>query len=513
MLDYLAAHPLAVAITLLVLVLVAILAFIASRLRTVPPDEVLIVVSMGGSKARTGNALSDPSNHSIHTSGRVFVVPVIQDAFSLSLKQRQVEIAAVGPDRNFVPVSVEGNLSFKFSDRPEDVVKAAQRFRRHTDEQLSHSIQQAVEGSLRSIIASMTFSEINSDRQAFQQHVLESAKAELADQGIGVDVLNIRGISTPGSTYSEDLAKAELAAARRNADIAEAKAAQEAQFAKIQASEQVAERQRDLALKQADIKAQTERANAVAEAAAGLARAEQDANVAKADRAALTERALVEQERLDIDQKKPADAAAYATRVKAEGERDAANAKADAQAYERLKSAESESNAATLRADADKAVAQKRAEAEAYQRKTAATADAEAVKALADAESAAELVRGQAKAQVTQQLGQAEADATEKKAAALSSYGTDALVYELVARLPEIMKANADAVSGIGSYTVVGTEGASDAVAQATKMGAQTLGAIEGMTGIDLKRVLNKSLAKGEAPAPAAPAAEAPAAD
>lgn len=468
--EFLAQNGLVVAIAALVLVVVAILVFVASRLRTVPPDEALIVVSMGKGKADDGGTLADPSKYAIHTAGRVFVVPVLQDAFPLSLKQRQVEIQAVGPDKNFVPTQAEGNLSFKFSDRPEEVVKAAQRFRGHTDEQLSHSIQQAVEGSLRSIIASMTFGEINSDRVAFQQHVLESAKAELAEQGISVDVLNIRGISTPGSSYSEDLAKAELAAARRNAQVAEAKAAQESEFAKIQAAEQVAQRQRDLALKQAEFKGETDRADAEAQAAGNLARAEQDARVADLERAALTQRALVAQEQLDIDQKKPADAAAYATRVKAEGEREAAKARAEADAYQR----------------------KVQAEAEAYQRKLQAEAEAAAQLALAKAQAEAARLKGEAEAQIARQVGEAEAAATSAKADALAQYGHDALVYELVTRLPQIMEANAKAVAGIGEYTVIGTQGAADAVAQATSIGAQTIGAVKSLTGVDLSGVASR---------------------
>ncbi|TFJ95208.1 DNA helicase [Platysternon megacephalum] len=332
----------------------------------------------------------------------------------------------------------------------------------------------------------MTYNEINSDRQAFQHHVLESAKTELAEQGISVDVLNIRGILTPGSTYSEDLAMAELAAARRDADIAKARANQESEFAKIQAAEQIAQRQRDLSLKQAEYKGETDRADANALAASSLARAEQDAKVADLERAALTQRALVQQEQLDIDTKKPADAAAYATRIKAEGDREAAKSRAEAQAYERKAQAEAEAFQRRTQA-----------EAEAFQRKVTAEAEAAAVLALAKSQAEAGLVKGEAEASVTRQIGEAEAAATQAKAEALEKYGRDALVYELVTRLPDIMKANAEAVSSIKDYTVIGTQGASDAVVQASAIGAQTVGAIKSLTGVDLaglaKSVVDKN--------------------
>lgn len=186
----------------------------------------------------------------------------------------------------------------------------------------------------------MDYRSINGDRSAFQQRVLSDIKTELNVQGIQVDVLNIKTVETPGSTYAEDLAAGELALARQNAAVATAKADQESKFAQIQAQEAVAARSRDYSLKASGFKAEQDKAAAAAEAAGQIAKAQQDALIAARDREALAARALVEQERLDIEQKKPADAAAYAAAKKAEGEMQAAQHAADAALYTQQKQAE-----------------------------------------------------------------------------------------------------------------------------------------------------------------------------
>lgn len=469
-----------------VLVLLALLAFLASRLKTVAPDEALIVVGMGGGKkpeatteiadAELGThreSLSDSSRFTIHTNGRVFIVPVVQDYFLLSLKQRQVDLDVSGPDRNFVNVKVSGTLSYKFSDDPHAVLFAAQRFRSKTDQEIDQSVQQAVEGSLRSIVASMTYREINGDRVAFQENVLRNLKAELSDQGIVVDILNIRSAEAPG-TYAEDLAAAELAEAQQVAAIARANASREAEFAQIAADTAIAERRRDLSLKQSVWKAETDREAAIADASGQISRQEQDVLVEERKREALAAQALATQEQLDISQKKPADAAAYAAAKRAEGDKQAAQHTADAELYTR-----------TRKAEADAAAAKLAAEAQAYTTKTQAEARAEAARVTAQAEADATRARGLADAEVARQVGQAEADATTAKAEALGRYGEQSLAYEVVQRLPEIIAANADAIRGIGSYTVFGGS-PTDAVNMAGQMFAQGLSMVKQTTGVDV---------------------------
>ena len=469
-----------------VIVVIAIFAFIASRLKTVKPNEAMMVVNLGKgaksskSKDTEGNkeeTIFDENNSSIHTSGRVFVIPVIQDAFTLKLNQRRVDLKLdEATDKNFIKISVAGNLQFKFADDPKGLFKAAQRFYGMEDPEILQSIQQSVEGMLRSIVSGMTYSEINNDRQGFQTSVLTSAKAELAEQGILIDTLNIVRIETPGSDYSKNLAARELAEADKNARIAQAQASQLASAAEKESQRTIAEQERNLALKKAEYKAEVDRANAEAEAAGQIAQAEQKALIAAKAKESLAAEALVKEQQLDIDQKKPADAAAYAAAKEAEGRRLAAIQQADANVYTQNKNA-----------DAAAYAKQKQAEADAAAKIRVAEADAAAVKAT-----------GLANAEVISKTGEAEANATQLKADALAKYGEQGLVMELLSRLPEMMKANASAVAGIDNYTVISNDGASEASKQAIKIGNDTIAQIEALTGIKLSDILNSLVPKNE---------------
>jgi flotillin len=457
-----------IAVVTIVIAIVALIGFVASRLRTVPSNEVLIVVGKGLGKNKAAGTDGREAQDQVYFSGRALVLPVLQKAFTLSLKQRQVPLNVTGQDKNFIKVNVVASINFKFADSEADVRKAAQRFLTHTDAELNHSIQQSLEGSLRSIVGSMTIEDINSNRAQFQGEVLSSAKTELADQGIHVDVLNISDIQTPGSTYLEDLAKPEAARVRQIASVKEAEARQASEFARIHAETNVAEKDKELKIKKSGFQAETDRQQAVADAAGQISKAEQDVSVAKLQKGALTQQALVEAERLDITQKKPADAAAYAARVKAEGERDAAKATAEGTAYQKTTLAKADQEAAVY----------------------AAKGMSESVKLEANAAAEAITVKGVAEAATITAVGAAKASASEKQAKALNEYGPNALAFEVAARMPEIVRAVAEPMSNIENYTVISTDGASESTKQIGNVLTELPAMIKAATGIDITSLI-----------------------
>ncbi|MGK3708798.1 SPFH domain-containing protein [Arthrobacter sp. IK3] len=462
-----------IAIVAIVIVFIAILGYAASRLRTVAPDEVLVIVKMGSSKTGS-DGVRDSSNDTIAFAGKVLVLPVVQQDFRLSLKQRQVELTVTGPDKNFINVSVLASLNFKLADSEADIRKSAQRFLTHTDNQLETSIQNSLEGSLRSIIGSMTVQEINSDRAKFMDAVLNTAKAELAEQGIQVDILNIKDIKTNDKDYWDNLSKPETERAAQVAAVAASAAKQVKEAARVAQEEQTARLDKDLAVKKSAFQTEKDTQQAVADAASDLAKAQQDVEIARLQRAALVEEALVQEQKLDISEKKPADARAYAARVDAEGKRDAAKADAEGRAFEKTTMAEAEKSAAVLEA----------------------AGNAESLALQAQAEAKAMELKGEAEGKSIKAIGTATAEAEKAKADALTGYSETAIAYILAEAMPEIMKANAEAVAGIDNYTVISTDGASDATKQITRMGAEGLASLKAMTGVDLTQILG-SLAGG----------------
>ena len=458
-----------IAVVVVILVLIAFLALIAKRLRRVPPNQALVIVGKGASKADRDAT----SGQKVVIGGRVFVWPILQEAFAISLEQRALALTVDGVDSNFIGTSVKATVLFKVRGDEDGVRRAAQRFMSQQND-VETPLRQALEGALRPIIGSMPVERLISDRDSLQEQVVASIKTDLAEQGFQVDLVNLSDIDTPGSDYLRNLGRAQAARARKEAEVAEAATRLESENARIAADEKVAERERDLALKKAGIKAETDRADAEALASGQLAQAEQDRLVAVQQREALAEKAKVTEEQLDIDVRKPAEARAYAQVQDANARRDADNAAAEADAYRRQKIAEANKIAALL--------------------------DAEATEASGRAEAAA-----------IEAKGLAEAASTDAQAKALAEQGQAVLAQQLIAIAPEIVRAAAEPISRAEGITIVSTEGASaltKAVTQVAAEGAGILGTI--VPGLDLGALIGgSSRAAAAEPGAAAPAAAA----
>ncbi len=466
-----------ISIIAIVIALLSLLVFIARRIRRVPPNEALVIVGRGAGR----NNGETNTGQRVVIGGRTFVWPILQQGFSISLEQRQIGITVEGVDKNRIKIAIKASINFKVSGTEDGVRRAAQRFLSQ-QELLTEIIKESLEGSLRSIVGDMTIEQIISDRKSLSDRVVAETKTDLVEQGLQVDLLNISDISTPGSNYLANLGRAEAARALQVAEVSEAEAARASEFARIEAAEQIAERQKALSLKQAGIKAETDRANAEAQAAGQLATAEQDKLVAVQERDALQEQALVTQERLDIEIRKPAEAEAYAEVQRATAKRDAANASTEAEAFKRTKIAE-----------ANKVAAVQDAEAAATSVRFAGEAERDRKVALA----AGVRAEGEARAAAIEAEGLAEASATDAKALALQKYGEAALAQEIISRLPEIVRAAAEPISNIDTLTVVSTDGAS----AVTKTVGQVLGegteVVKSLTGLDVSAILS-GLAGGQ---------------
>lgn len=437
-----------IATAVLIVAFLTILGLVAKRIRRVPPNQALIIVGKGAGKA----AKDATDSQKVVIGGRVFVWPVLQEAFPVSLEQRQIGLVIEGVDKNFIAVAVKASVLFKVRGDEEGVRRAAQRFMSQQSN-LEGPLKQALEGALRPILGSMTVEQIISDRQTLQNAVVTSIKEDLAEQGFQLDLVNLSDITTPGSDYLTNLGRAQAAAARQVAEVKEAEARLTSETAQIATAEQVALRQRDLALKQATIKAETDKAAAEADAAGQLARAQQQRIVAEQEREALVEQARVREQQLDIDVRKPAEAQAYAAAKQAEGERDAAQRAAEADAFTRTKLAEAE--------------------------KIAATNQAEGIKAL-----------GLARAEAAKAEGLAAAEATKAQAEALKEQGEAVLAQQVIAVLPDVVRAAAEPISGIDNLTVVSTDGASAITKTVSQTVAEGTGIVKALAGVDLGSVL-----------------------
>ncbi|MDR0483363.1 MAG: flotillin family protein [Cellulomonadaceae bacterium] len=454
-------------VLVIVIAVVAVAWFIASRVRTVAPNQALVVVGRGA--GRKSEDMTE--GQKVIVGGRTFVWPILQKAYPLSLEQRQVNLAIDAVDENFVPVSLRASVLFKVRGDESSVRRASQRFLSQQAD-LETPLSQAFEGALRPIIGSMTVKSLISDRQTLHEKVTEAVKDDLAEQGFQIDLIKISEITTPGTTYLQDLGRAEAAQAAQNAAVAEARARLIAETEQINTAEAIAVRERDLALKQADIQVETDAARAKAEAAGRLASADQDRQIAVEEQKALVEKARATDAQLDVDVRRPAEASKYAAVQQAEADRDAANAAAEADAFRRMKVAEANQKAAE--------------------------ADAQAKRAEGEALAAVRRAAGEAEAYAIEAEGLAKARAQEEQAKALSEHGQAVLMQQLIAALPGVVEAAAKPMGDIDNLTVVSTDGASAltrTVSQTVAEGSGLLGAVA--PNLDLSGLLTKLLGGG----------------
>ena len=254
--------------------------------------------------------------------------------------------------------------------------------------------------------------------------------------------------------------------AQREIAIAEASNAKEANDAKVKAAEDMAVRNNDLAIKQAQLKQEADTRQAQANAAAGIEEENQrklrdvaatDANIAKAEREAELKQKEIQLKEYELDAlvRKQADADKYAAEKKAEADLIRRQKDAEAKAYEM----EQEARAMKAKADADKYAAEQKAAGIAA-------------------------------------VGEAEASAIEKKAEAQKKFGEASVIEMYLKALPEAVKAAAEPLHNVDGITIYGEGGNTKIVSDVMQSVDKVLNGLGDATGIDLKKTIAQYLNK-----------------
>ena len=407
----------------------------------------------------------------IRPGGRDFVLPIIQSIQYLPFTQNTIGFQVTAEDENKINVNVSAVAAVKVGDSDEQVRAAAKRFlgKPNTDQAIADSARNALIGSLRSIIGHMTITDLISDRDALQQNVFDDAKSVMANMGLEIDVLQISEITDEGG-YIESLGVPEQQRVEKDARIARANAEREAKDAEVTSRQQIAERERDLSLRQAQLKSETDKAQAEADSAGPLARAAKEREIAIIGQEAAQAKAALTERELDSTVRKPADAARY------QREQEAEASKAEA-----IRKAEAEAERTRLDAQAQAQATVARAEAEARATAARAKAEAEAIAA-----------RGRAEAEAVQAAGEAEAKAMSDKADALAKYGEAATQQMVLDKAPDIARALAEPMGSVKDMSIISTDGAS-ALPKAVAGNVEQLNAVmRSLTGSDLTNMLGR---------------------
>jgi flotillin len=452
MLDFITTSPLVTGIIGAGVLLILVAYLIVSRIKVAGPNEAFIITGRKGSPVKnpeTGEVSHDMSGQKVVMGASVFVLPFVQRLHVMDLSSRRISVSIRGAvSSQGIKADLDGVAVVKVGGNEDAIRAASQRFLTQQKE-VDTFTTEVLAGSLRAIVGRLTVEEIIKDRARFASAVAEEAETSLTNQGLTLDTFQLQDIQAEGN-YLNDLGRPEAARVDQAAKIAEARANQAAEEERLRAEEAVAVQQRQLELKQAEIKAETDEAQAQAAAAGPLREAARNREVIQEQELVAEREAALRDRQLDAEVRKPADAARY------------------------------------------------RIEQEAEARKNSAIFDAEAEKARRARMAEAVELEGRAEAEAIRAKGEAEAEARRKNAEAFDLYGDAATLDLITDVLPELVAAASEPLSAVERMTVISTDGASQlsrTVASNVEQGIQ-IGS--DLTGVDLRGLLARLGGRGE---------------
>jgi len=389
----------------LLLGLILIVAFLCSIYKVADVDKALVIT--GG---------KEPV---IKVSGGSFVIPIFRKAsyFDLCMLTVSTDSDEI-KTKTSVPIIVDWTAQIRPTTKDVTVLKKAiVSFKERGQNGIIDDVKLTLMGSVRSVVASMTPEQVQNDKETFKNEIVESVSDELADMGLELVSLNIQDI-TDNNGYYNDIAAIDREEKRRDAEKVKATANQQirqqnaasenaAKQSELETELLIAEKERDNALKKAEYKAETDKANADAEIAGSLQRTVRAQEIAVEEGKV----AVVKQEQANLAAKKEqevkktnAETAKIEATIKAQEESEVAKINAQAKAEVAVKEAEGKAKAAEADAAGKANAAVREAEGNAKAIEAEATAAASATKA-----------KGEAEASVISKKGLAEADAIKAK--------------------------------------------------------------------------------------------------
>ena len=454
-----------VAIALVVLVL-------ALQYRKVGPNEALII--SGGRKRTVAGPDGAPKKvgYRYRLGGGTFVHPFTERVDVLpmdviTLGVRTPEVLTHGG----VPIMADAAAQVKVDSSDAGIHMAAEQFLGQGKDGIRDVAMTVLEGKVREVIGTMTVEEIYRGRQEFSNRVVQAVRKDLGAMGLVVLSFALKDISdTQG--YIDALSKPQIAAAKRDAAIAQAEtekesiikssqARKEGEVARLQAEAQIAKAQWENEAKKAESQVFVNSKKAQADFSYEL------------ERYKLSQEMKKEEAKVRLIEKEEA--------VKIE------------QAEIARKEKELEANVLKP-ADARKYQIKAEAEAEEYRIQAEGKGKAEALKREAEA-----------LADQTRLKGLAEAEAMTKKAAAWEKYNQAAVLEMYLKVLPELARAVAEPLAKVDKIVVVGGGdkdlGTTKITGQVAQILAQMPEVVKTLTGADLNAFLRDKLSPEAKPA------------
>ncbi len=411
-----------------------------------------------------------------------FRIPLLEKTDKLYLGQVTVDIKTKEaiPTNDFINVFIDAVAKVQVDMSDVTFPNAIKNFLNAPPAQIAKEVQDTFEGNLRESVGAVCLKELNIDRDAFSDQVLDKATKDLSNLGLKVLSCNIQNIKDDNNLIKDLGAdntwkiRQEAAITKANAEkaiaIAEATAAKEANDVKVASDTAIAMKNNELEIKKAELKQKADTKNADADAAYEIQKQVQQATInqktvdaeiekTKREQVLSQEKIVIKENELSAEINKQADADKYKTEIEAAAELEQRKRIAEAERYE----AEQKAIAVKTEAEANK---------------YAKLQEAEGIEAI-----------GNAEARALSAKYVAEAEGLEKKAEAYEKYGNAAIMDMIVKILPQMASEVAKPISAIDSVNIYdgGVEKVSGNVPAILK---QTFDTIESVTGVNMSEVM-----------------------
>lgn len=296
--------------------IMAVVLVFESCWRKCPPDKLMIVSGAGKMRSVSGKG--------------TFVIPLLQRVDTLSLGAVQVQLTTENdiPTQDAILIHACAVANFQIGQTPELIETASKNYLNLDKEEMTRQVTEVMLGKMREVIGQMDLKELMRDRESFNAKVFGGSKDDLANLGLELRTFNVQDFSD-----SQGIIRS------MGADQA-AEIKKEAELAQIKAAEEVAIRQNQLDLKQADLKKQADKAKAEADMVKATVTAEKQRELyiaqQEAEIAAETKKVELAERQADVRERE----LNATVKKQAEADRYAAEQAAEADLYKRTKQAE-----------------------------------------------------------------------------------------------------------------------------------------------------------------------------
>jgi len=448
-----------------VVVFIALIIIImAVQYRKVGPNEALII---SGGRKRTVTAADGTRKkvgYRYRLGGGTFVWPGLEKVFVLPMDVLSIPIRT--PEvltRGGVPLMAEASAQVKVDSSEETIHLAAEQFLGIGRDGIRDVAVNVLEGKVREGIGTMTVEEIYRGRQDFSNRVIAAVREDFSRMGLVILSFSLKDISdTQG--YIDALSKPQIAAAKRDAAIAQAETEKESVIKSSQARKE-----------------------------AEVARLQSDAQIAKAQ---WENEAKKAESQVFVNSKKAQADFSYELerhRLNQEIKKEEAKVKQ----VEKAEAIKTEELEIARKGKELESTVVKPADARKYQIK--AEAEAEEFRIAAEAKGRAEAMKleGLAEAERIKAKGLSEAETMLKKAQAWEKYTQAAVIDSYIKILPELAKAVSEPLSKVDKIVVVGGDkelGTTRITAQVAQVLAQMPEVVKSLTGADITQFLKAKL-------------------